>query len=100
MREMGSPGGAGRVGGHRRRESLLSSSFNRAEYGTFEMGLRDGSPRVVAYVKTSQGFDWNQGRRAPSRMNGTNSDSEDPLPWRVKVGEGDGGTMGWRLTWG
>ncbi|TGZ80105.1 hypothetical protein EX30DRAFT_349577 [Ascodesmis nigricans] len=50
-----------------RRESLLSSSFSRAEYSTVEMGAaRDGSTRVIAYVKTSQGFNWNQDIFIPS----------------------------------
>ncbi|KAA8913911.1 hypothetical protein FN846DRAFT_39961 [Sphaerosporella brunnea] len=51
---------------HRRRPSLLSTSFCRAEHTTFDLGIRDGSPRVITYVKTSQGFDWNQDIFLPS----------------------------------
>ncbi|KAF8250297.1 hypothetical protein K440DRAFT_581209 [Wilcoxina mikolae CBS 423.85] len=51
---------------HRRRPSLLSTSFCRAEHTTFDLGVRDGSPRVITYVKTSQGFDWNQDIFLPS----------------------------------
>ena len=42
------------------------TSFTRAEHTTFDLGVRDGAPRVITYVKTSQGFDWNQDIFLPS----------------------------------
>ncbi|KAI5790737.1 hypothetical protein DFH27DRAFT_614199 [Peziza echinospora] len=44
---------------HRRRPSLLSSSVSRVEHSVFDLGTRDGSPRLITCVKASQGFDWN-----------------------------------------
>ncbi|KAF8458218.1 hypothetical protein BDZ91DRAFT_498801 [Kalaharituber pfeilii] len=44
---------------HRRRPSLLSSSVSRVEHSVFDLGIRDGSPRLITCVKASQGFDWN-----------------------------------------
>ncbi|PUU79657.1 hypothetical protein B9Z19DRAFT_804274 [Tuber borchii] len=43
---------------HRRRPSLLSSSVSRVEHSVFDLGIRDGSPRL--------GFDWNQDIFLPS----------------------------------
>ncbi|KAL7266671.1 hypothetical protein RUND412_010774 [Rhizina undulata] len=51
---------------HRRRPSLLSSSVSRVEHSVFDLGMRDGSPRLITCVKTSQGFDWNQDIFLPS----------------------------------
>ncbi|CCX17120.1 hypothetical protein FPQ18DRAFT_339983 [Pyronema domesticum] len=51
---------------HRRRPRLLSNSFCRTEHTTFDMGMRDGSTRVIAFVKRSQGFDWNEDIFLPS----------------------------------
>jgi len=44
---------------HRRRPSFLSSSVSRVEHSVFDLGVRDGSPRLITCVKASQGFDWN-----------------------------------------
>jgi len=44
---------------HRRRPSFLSSSVSRVEHSVFDLGIRDGSPRLITCVKASQGFDWN-----------------------------------------
>lgn len=44
---------------HRRRPSLLSTSVSRVEHSVFDLGIRDGSPRLITCVKASQGFDWN-----------------------------------------
>ncbi|KAG0642839.1 hypothetical protein HOY80DRAFT_566795 [Tuber brumale] len=51
---------------HRRRPSLLSSSVSRVEHSVFDLGIRDGSPRLITCVKASQGFDWNQDIFLPS----------------------------------
>jgi len=45
---------------------LLSSSFTKVEHTSFDLGVRDGATRVITYVKTSQGFDWNQDIFLPS----------------------------------
>lgn len=44
---------------HSRRPSLLSSSVRKVEHSVFDLGTRDGSPRLLTCVKASQGFDWN-----------------------------------------
>lgn len=44
---------------HHRRPSLLSSSVRKVEHSVFDLGIRDGSPRLLTCVKASQGFDWN-----------------------------------------
>ncbi|KAK6359596.1 hypothetical protein TWF696_000746 [Orbilia brochopaga] len=46
--------------GHRRRQSLLSSSLSKQEHTVFDLGTRDGTARLVTCVKAAQGFDWNQ----------------------------------------
>ncbi|KAF3918394.1 hypothetical protein ABW20_dc0104467 [Dactylellina cionopaga] len=46
--------------GHRRRQSLLSSSLSKQEHTVFDLGTRDGTARLVTCVKAGQGFDWNQ----------------------------------------
>ncbi|KAF3931727.1 hypothetical protein ABW19_dt0207338 [Dactylella cylindrospora] len=46
--------------GHRRRQSLLSSSLSKQEHTVFDLGSRDGTARIVTCVKAAQGFDWNQ----------------------------------------
>ncbi|RPB15241.1 hypothetical protein P167DRAFT_483204, partial [Morchella conica CCBAS932] len=44
----------------------VGSSVSRVEHLVFDLGVRDGSPRLITCVKTSQGFDWNQDIFLPS----------------------------------
>lgn len=44
----------------KRRESLMSETFSRADYTVINVGEEE-SPRLITCVKASQGFDWNQG---------------------------------------
>ncbi|RPA76048.1 hypothetical protein BJ508DRAFT_331537 [Ascobolus immersus RN42] len=55
--------------GHKRthsRPSLLSSSVSKVQHEVFDLGVRDGSPRLITCVKSSQGFDWNMEMFLPS----------------------------------
>jgi len=47
----------------KRRESLMSETFSRADYTVINVGEEE-SPRLITCVKASQGFDWNQGTYA------------------------------------
>ncbi|KAI7313239.1 hypothetical protein KC315_g11743 [Hortaea werneckii] len=49
-----------------RRPSLLGSSLSKSEHTVVNLAHRDGPPRLVTYVKSSQGFDWNQELFLPS----------------------------------
>jgi len=49
-----------------RRPSLLGSSLLKSEYTVINLAHRDGPPRLVTCVKSSQGFDWNQELFLPS----------------------------------
>ncbi|KAA8627129.1 hypothetical protein PtrSN002B_004042 [Pyrenophora tritici-repentis] len=51
--------------GMRRRESLMSEAFSRAEHTVINVG-EDECPRLITCVKASQGFDWNQEIFLPS----------------------------------
>ncbi|KAK5158552.1 hypothetical protein LTS14_003572 [Recurvomyces mirabilis] len=44
----------------------LGSSLSKSEYTVMDLGHDDGPPRLVTYVKSSQGFDWNQELFLPS----------------------------------
>lgn len=51
----------------KRRESLMSETFSRADYTVVNVGEEE-SPRLITCVKASQGFAWNPGEssfRAP-----------------------------------
>jgi len=58
------------------RPSLLSSSVSKVEHSVFDLGIRDGSPRLITCVKASQGFDWNLDIFIPSHC----EISVPPLP--------------------
>ncbi|RMZ72056.1 hypothetical protein GMOD_00007047 [Pyrenophora seminiperda CCB06] len=51
--------------GMRRRESLMSEAFSKAEHTVINVG-EDECPRLITCVKASQGFDWNQEIFLPS----------------------------------
>jgi hypothetical protein len=40
---------------------VLGSSLSKCEYTVVNLGHADGPPRLITCVKSSQGFDWNQG---------------------------------------
>lgn len=44
----------------KRRESLMSETFSRADYTVVNVGEEE-SPRLITCVKASQGFEWAQG---------------------------------------
>ncbi|KXL47781.1 hypothetical protein M433DRAFT_150668 [Acidomyces richmondensis BFW] len=44
----------------------LGSSLSKSEYTVINLAHRDGPPRLVTCVKSSQGFDWNQELFLPS----------------------------------
>ncbi|KAF3920739.1 hypothetical protein AA313_de0210428 [Arthrobotrys entomopaga] len=67
--------------GHRRRQSLLSSSLSKQEHTVFDLGTRDGTARLVTCVKAGQGFDWNQEMFLPHHSDIT----VPPLSERVDV---------------
>ncbi|KAK6527894.1 hypothetical protein TWF281_009159 [Arthrobotrys megalospora] len=67
--------------GHRRRQSLLSSSLSKQEHTVFDLGTRDGTARLVTCVKAGQGFDWNQEMFLPHHSDIT----IPPLSERVDV---------------
>ncbi|KAH7080671.1 hypothetical protein FB567DRAFT_531467 [Paraphoma chrysanthemicola] len=49
----------------RRRESLMSATFSKADYTVINVGEEE-SPRLITCIKASQGFDWNQEIFLPS----------------------------------
>jgi hypothetical protein len=49
----------------RRRESLMSATFSKAEHTVINVGEEE-CPRLITCVKASQGFDWNQEIFLPS----------------------------------
>ncbi|KAJ2966897.1 hypothetical protein NQ176_g9928 [Zarea fungicola] len=46
---------------HGRRASLLSSALSKEETTVINIGDPDGPPRLITYLSSSQGFDWNPG---------------------------------------
>ncbi|KAI9861491.1 MAG: hypothetical protein M1824_002383 [Vezdaea acicularis] len=42
-----------------RRRSYLSPSIAKSEYTVIDIGSRDGTPRLITSVRSSQGFMWN-----------------------------------------
>ncbi|KAK5714535.1 hypothetical protein LTR15_010717 [Elasticomyces elasticus] len=69
--------------------ALLGNSLSKSEYTVVNLGHGDGPPRLVTCVKSSQGFDWNQGisnedRRATRLETGADvveqSSSFHPMP--------------------
>ncbi|OAA71645.1 hypothetical protein ISF_02196 [Cordyceps fumosorosea ARSEF 2679] len=49
---------------HTRRPSLLSSALSMEKSTVINIGDPDGPPRLITYLSSSQGFDWNPGRLA------------------------------------
>ncbi|CEI70055.1 hypothetical protein FVEN_g10618 [Fusarium venenatum] len=55
-----SPPSAGKVKAlHNRRPSLLSSSLSKQECTVINIGDPEGTPRLISYLSSSQGFAWN-----------------------------------------
>ncbi|EWG52820.1 hypothetical protein FVEG_11433 [Fusarium verticillioides 7600] len=44
---------------HNRRPSLLSSSLSKQECTVINVGDPEGTPRLISYLSSSQGFAWN-----------------------------------------
>lgn len=51
---------------HERRPSLLSSALSESKSTTINIGDEDGPPRLISYLSTSQGFEWNPELFLPS----------------------------------
>ncbi|KAL2752104.1 hypothetical protein ACRALDRAFT_2061565 [Sodiomyces alcalophilus JCM 7366] len=45
--------------GHGRRPSLLSTALSKQECTVINIGDPDGSPRLISYLSSSQGYLWN-----------------------------------------
>ncbi|CEJ94945.1 hypothetical protein VHEMI10449 [[Torrubiella] hemipterigena] len=52
----------------RRRPSLLSTSFTKEEATVINIGEPEGPPRLISYLSSSQGFDWNPEIFLPSYL--------------------------------
>ncbi|OAR00265.1 hypothetical protein LLEC1_01649 [Akanthomyces lecanii] len=53
---------------HGRRPSLLSSALSKEQSTVINIGDPDGPPRLITYLSSSQGFDWNPEIFLPSYL--------------------------------
>ncbi|KAM3496885.1 hypothetical protein MY10362_009745 [Beauveria mimosiformis] len=53
---------------HTRRPSLLSSALSMEKTTVINIGDPDGPPRLITYLSSSQGFDWNPEIFLPSYL--------------------------------
>ncbi|TQV92193.1 hypothetical protein V2A60_004485 [Cordyceps javanica] len=53
---------------HTRRRSLMSSAFSMDKSTVINIGDPDGPPRLITYLSSSQGFDWNPEIFLPSYL--------------------------------
>ncbi|KAM3504642.1 hypothetical protein MY11210_008277 [Beauveria gryllotalpidicola] len=53
---------------HARRPSLLSSALSMEKTTVINIGDPDGPPRLITYLSSSQGFDWNPEIFLPSYL--------------------------------
>ncbi|OAA37709.1 hypothetical protein BBO_07417 [Beauveria brongniartii RCEF 3172] len=53
---------------HNRRPSLLSSALSMEKTTVINIGDPDGPPRLITYLSSSQGFDWNPEIFLPSYL--------------------------------